>query len=359
MPPSPGEKFQLRRVTYSELSEVKRALLGIRKDCSTGNENKGEITLAIFADYSKAFNTVDPEVLINKIFKLNFSKPFLHWLVSYLTDREQYDQINDKLSSKVTIQFGVPQGSILGPILFNLYVADMHQNVHSEEECLQYADDSTLYHHCKVDELEVAKLDLEESLSTLSDWSSHINLVFNHTKTKMMVFTTRQMARYHGLDQEHRIEIGVNGKKIERVAQCKVLGMLFQQNLMWNNQITELLSSCYGSISVLKKIKRFTPYHIRKQLAEALILSKLDYCNVLYHGMPEYLIRRLQRVENTAAGFVQRRYANTEKTLELNWLPVKERIEFNIAKLAFKAIYFENWRSYLQGQCKTASQSIT
>ena len=87
----------------------------------------------------------------------------------------------------------------------------MHQNVHSEEECLQYADDSTLYHHCKVEELEVAKLDLEESLSTLSDCSSHINLVFNHTKTKM--------ARYHGLDQEHRIEIGVNGKIIERVTQ--------------------------------------------------------------------------------------------------------------------------------------------
>jgi hypothetical protein len=214
---------------------------------------------------------------------------------------------------------------------------------HSEEECLQYADDSTLYHHYKVEELEVAKLGLEESLSTLSDWSSHINLVFNHTKTKMMVFTTRQMARYHGLDKEHRIEIGVNGK----VAQWKVLGMLFQQNLMWNNHIAELLSSCYGSISVLKKIKRFTPYHIRKQLAEALILSKLDYCNVLYHGMPEYLIRRLQRVENMAAGFVQGRYANTENALELNWLPVTERIEFNIAKLAFKAIYFDNWPSYL------------
>ena len=107
---------------------------------------------------------------------------------------------------------------------------------------------------------------------------------------------------------------------------------------MWNNHIAELLSSCSGSISVLKKIKRFTPYHIIKQLAEALVLSKLDYCNVLYHGMLEYLIRRLQRVENTAAGFVQGRYANTENALELNWLSVKEIIEFDIAKLAFKAI---------------------
>ena len=74
-----------------------------------------------------------------------------------------------------------------------------------------------------------------------------------------------------------------------------------------------------------------------------MILSKLDYCNVL----PDYLIRRLQKVENAAAGFVQGRYANAENVLALNWLPVKERIEFNIAKLTYKAIYFKNWTSYL------------
>ena len=308
---------------------------------------KGEITLAVFADFSKAFNTVDPEVLINKLSKMNFSKSFLHWLISYLSDREQFVQINDKISSKAIIRFGVPQGSLLGPVLFNLYVADMHQNVHPKEECLQYADDSTLYHHCRIEKLETAKLNLEQSLSTLNDWSSHMNLVLNETKTKMMMFSTKQMARYHELDHQHRVGISVNGKSIERVTQWKVLGMLFQQNLTWNNHIAQLLTSCYGSIAMLKKLRRFTPYNIRKQLAEALILSKLDYCNVLYHGMPDYLIRRLQKVENAAAGFVQGRYANAENVLALTWLPVKERIEFNIAKLTYKAIYLKNWPSYL------------
>ena len=123
--------------------------------------------------------------------------------------------------------------------------------------------------------------------------------------------------------------------------------MLLQQNLTWNNHIAQLLTSCYGSIAMLKKLKRFTHCNIRKQLAEALILSKLDYCNVLYHGMPDYLTRRLQKLENAAAGFVQGRYANAENVLALNWLPVKERIEFNIAKLTYKAIYFKNWPSYL------------
>ena len=89
--------------------------------------------------------------------------------------------------------FGVPQGSILGPVLFNLYVADMQQNVGNEGGCLQYADDSTLYQHCKVDDLELHRSDLEESLSNISSWSSSINLIFNHSKTKTMLFATQQM----------------------------------------------------------------------------------------------------------------------------------------------------------------------
>ena len=125
---------------------------------------------------------------------------FLHWLISYLSDREQFVQINDKISSKAIIRFVVPQGYLLGPVLFNLYVADMHQNVHPKEECLQYADDSTLCYHCRIEELKTAKLNLEQSLSTLNDWSSHINLVLNETKTKMMMLSTKQMARYHELD---------------------------------------------------------------------------------------------------------------------------------------------------------------
>ena len=123
--------------------------------------------------------------------------------------------------------------------------------------------------------------------------------------------------------------------------------MLFQQNLTWNNHVAQLLTSCYGSIAMLKKLRRFTPYNIRKQLAEALILSKLDYCNVLYHGMPDYLIRRLQKVENAAAGFVQGRYANAENVLALNWLPVKERILLHEYRDLFIDMAVRNNRSKL------------
>lgn len=216
---------------------------------------RDEITLAIFADYSKVFDTVGLEILINKLHKLNFSKTlFLHWLVSYLSDRQQYVQVNDKSSSKKSIMFGIPQGSILSPVLFNLYVADMQQNVGNEGGCLQYADDSALYQHCKVDDLELHKSNLEESLSNISSWSSSINLIFNHSKTKAMLFATQQMDRYHNLDRENAVQMVVNNIPIERVSSWKVLGMRFQQDLQWNDHITELLSTCYGVLAVLRKL---------------------------------------------------------------------------------------------------------
>ena len=150
----------------------------------------------------------------------------------------------------------------------------------------------------------------------------------------------------------------VNNNSIERVSSWKVLGMRFQQNLQWNDHITELISSCYGVLAVLRKLRRFTPFDVRKQLAEVLVLSKLDYCNVLYDSAPAYLIKRMQRVQNSAAGFVLCRYSRVEDVIDLKWLPVKERIEFNIAKLAFKAINFDNWPSYLTVKIKQQTRVL-
>ena len=127
-----------------------------------------------------------------------------------------------------------------------------------------------------------------------------------------MILTTQQMSRCHGLDGESIAQITINNELIERVLSWKLLGVHFQQNLHWNIHVTEVASSCYGVLTSLRKLKQFAPFHIRKQLLETLILPKLDYCNVLYDSMPAYLIKRFQRVQNCAAGFVLGRYSSTE-----------------------------------------------
>ena len=119
-------------------------LLKLKDDILKAMKKKGEITLAVFTDYSKAFDTVDFQVLLNKLHRLGFPKKFLIWTYSYLEGRQQFVQIDDRKSGLLPVAFGLPQGSILGPVLFNLYMADL-QDEKSDCNYLQYADDTSLY----------------------------------------------------------------------------------------------------------------------------------------------------------------------------------------------------------------------
>lgn len=101
----------------------------------------------VLADFSKAFDTVQYKTLITTLFSLGFSKNF--WLTSYLSNRFHFVQIDDQMSDKARVHFGVPQGSILGPMLFNLYASDLQDNLPNSVTTFQYADDTTIYQSCR------------------------------------------------------------------------------------------------------------------------------------------------------------------------------------------------------------------
>ena len=129
---------------------------------------------------------------------LNFSKRFLSWIFNYLTDRGHFVQIDSSISNILITNFAVPQGSLLGPILFNLCVADM-KNILSKSQCIQYAEDSTIYRSCKAKEVTKCSSGLENELEFLEQWSKNTNLVFNCEKTKSMSFSTRKISQRHQL----------------------------------------------------------------------------------------------------------------------------------------------------------------
>ena len=184
---------------------------------------RGEITLAVMADFSKAFDSVVFEKILSKLYQMGFSRSALQWIASYLTDRKQFVQVDDRSSAQTSITHGVPQGSILGPVLFNLYVNDLSSALPSEVVCHQYADDTTMYTHFRPSDLEVGQSVIQDALNKMSDWSLKCNLALNSKKTKVMMLSSAQMSRAHGL-QTSSLDLTFDGKRLERVSNFRLLG---------------------------------------------------------------------------------------------------------------------------------------
>ena len=124
------------------------------------------------------------------------------------------------------------------------------------------------------------------------------------------------MSSYHSLERKE-IDIKCNGKALGRVNVNKLLGVHLDSHLDWKEHVTKLLSSFYGILAVLRKIRHLAPFNVSKQLVECLVLSKLDYCNTIFHPLPEYQIKRLQRVQNNGAAFVLRHHVKLSDVIKL------------------------------------------
>ena len=148
-----------------------------------------------------------------------------------------------------------------------------------------------------------------------------------------------RMSRLHRL-QDAAVQLTCNGETLERVQSIKLLGVTMDEHFSWIEHVKALLSSCYGVLSMLRKLRNLAPFHIRKQLGESLILSKLDYSCVVFHPLQLYQQKQLQKVQNVCASFVLGRYAREADSLQLGWLPVAERRQFQVLLSAFKALYF-------------------
>ena len=258
----------------------------------------------------------------------------------------------------MTVRFGVPQGSILGPMLFNLYVSDLQDHLPSTVSTYQYADDTSLYSSCRPAEIQETAKDLNSTLNTVSSWSAESHLALNPTKTKAMLISTPQMSRVHSLDR-NRPNLTISNKTLEYIIISKLLGVNFQENLKWDEHINALCKSCFGTLRILRKIKNFTDFKLRKHLAESLILSKLSYCDTVFYPLPDFLLNRLQRVQYVAASFVLGRYVRCKKEiLNLGWLPLSELRDYSILRSTFKALYSNTWPSYLKLQTVKPARNL-
>ena len=215
-----------------------------------------------------------------------------------------------------------------------------------ESECLQYADDTTLYQAWKASERHAYINHIDKDIHAISRWSSYTNLIFNCAKTKVMVISTPQMSKHHQLKEE-RLYVKCNNITLERASEGKLLGITLAEHFHLDKHFSKLLKDCCSLLSMLKKLKRYTTLPIRKQLTKLLIFSWLDYCKNLSINLPQYQIKGLLKPQKACSSFVLNKSATCQDVTKLKWLLVPERINFIIVKVIFKGFFTRKhaWKS--------------
>ena len=244
------------------------------------------ISLAIFMDLSKAFDTLDHSILINKLAYYGIHGAALRWFTSYLTGRSQYVEIDGVSSNILLLSTGVPQGSILGPLLFLIYMNDI-PNCTEHFNFILYADDTTLNNTVQIPSL--SPVDINNDLAKVYDWLAVNKLSLNVRKTKYVIFHATNK-RIEGVIPN----LEINGIPLERVQNFNFLGLVLNENMFWKPHIDLLANKLAKCAGVLNKLKRFLPIHILRTLYFSMVQSRLVYC-ILTWGFDCYRLEKLQK----------------------------------------------------------------
>lgn len=237
------------------------------------NIESNKLTLAIFIDFSKAFDYLNRDLLLEKLDSYGVRGVAFSLIRSYLSDREQCVAIGDSVSSFLSNHSGVPQGSVLGPFLFNIYVNDIVE-IDKNAQFILYADDTTIL-VSGLDIHEVTKK-AEHVLEKLSLWSDGNALKINASKSKAILFQAKNKhANIHN-------DLKLGSVPIEIVRSYKILGVTFSTTLSWNCHIQSLSKSLSAAVGALSRCRHLFPIAAKLQIYHALFASHINYCTLVW-----------------------------------------------------------------------------
>ena len=240
----------------------------------------------IFIDLSKAFDTLSYDILLYKLKFYGISGLEHKLIASYLSNRKQYVMFNNKNSEFTEIRTGVPQGSILGPLLFSIYINDLIK-VSNKLNFIMYADDTTIYFDFEDFEKDSLEHQINEELKRLNIWLKLNKLTLNATKTKSMVFHRKQK-------QIEPLHFSIDGKVIENVSSFNFLGITLDEGLTWKNHIDLIKNKISKRIGVFYRLAKIFPEEILVTLYNSLIASHLNY-SILAWGIAATRLEKLQK----------------------------------------------------------------
>ena len=286
--------------TY-DLLDVRQG--GFRKDHSTVKKigdltddlyiamNNQEVTTAVFIDFKKPFDTVSHNILIQKLELHGVKGMNLKLMKNYLSNRRQCVIANNIESTLRSISCGVPQVSILGPLLFLIYVNDMPKCVKQWTVQL-YADDTVIYFSkkCHI----YAKDILQRDLDNLQVWCHKNKLTVNVKKTKSMIFGTTCTKKIGSLSN---LDLKMQNMSLSQVTSYKYLGVVLDQSLTYTQHLQKL-SKSISHIYMLSRMRRYLTTRASEMVYKMMILPFFDYADIFYEPCPKYLLSKLQRMQN-------------------------------------------------------------
>ena len=292
----------------------------------------------ILLDLSAAFDTIDHSVLLDRMRdNIGIDGVAHDWFTSYLSGRTQSVQIGQVISLiSILLLFGVPQGSVLGPLLFLIYILPLGHIIRKYGfELHIYADDTQLYLALKPASYTQSITEVESCLVDIHTWMSANFLKLNSDKTEVTLFGTWQQLKKYGIDS---ITVAGVNVKLQQTP-VRNLGVMFDPHMTMEAQVSSVVKSVSYNIRNIGRIRRYLTMDSAKKLVNAAVTSRLDYCNSLLSGIAGTQLKRLQRVQKAAAKVVLRlpKFASPSLS-ELHWLPVEYRIKFKTAVTVFKAL---------------------
>ena len=284
---------------YKKSHSTTTALLNVTDDIYEALDDS-EITLLILLDYSKAFDTANHRLILAKLRAAGFHDDALSWINSYLSNRQQKVK-TDSDSDWQSLKNGVPQGSILGPLLFTVLVSDISSTVTSGKYHT-YADDQQWYLNFKPNNAITAFNTANTFLNSMDNYSDRNCLKLNTEKTKYIVIGSK--CNLKKLSYNDLPLLKLKGDLIERKADVKNLGVVFDENMSWTNHINISVGKAYGRLKQAYKFRNFLSLDSRFTLCETYILSLFNYGDVLFMNMSICLKNKIQRVQNSCMRYI-------------------------------------------------------
>ena len=320
----------------------------LNKDCP-------EYTLGIFIDLKKAFDTCDKNILLSKLNHYGFRGIVNCWFHSYLSNRQQYTSINGTSSSLKELTCGVPQGSILGPILFLILINDLG-NSSKLLFVLLFADDTTL--QMSSSNLYELYNTANRELRIVSEWFKANKLTLNISKTKYILFRKPNMHIDH-----KNLHLSIEDSSIERIGSgCnensfKFVGVKIDEFLKWSDHLNSVKGKLASATFALAKIKNILPEHIKLTVYNSLFKPHLEYCNIAWGKSNDRIISQLQTLQKKALRYIANTKVNSHVNplfLKYKLLNVSDMVDYNLGIFMYKYTNkylpssFENLFSKLQ-----------